>query len=106
MSTSLSPITTEMTTEQLIEACTNECINVSITQLGRWVREGLIPDSLRRRHGRGRGMGTEWLWKAECLPRAVLIGRALADGSRSFQHAAKVLAQAGYAPAIPHLRLV
>ena len=95
-----------MTTEQLIEACTSEGINVSITQLGRWVREGLIPDSLRRRHGRGRGMGTEWLWKAECLPRAVLIGRALADGSRSFQHAAKVLAQAGYAPAIPHLRLV
>ncbi len=96
----------EMTTEQLIEACTNEGINVSVTQLGRWVREGLIPDSLRRRHGRGRGMGTEWLWKAECLPRVVLIARTLADGNRSFQHTAKILAATGYAPAVSRLRLI
>lgn len=96
----------EMTTGQLIEACTSEGINVSVTQLGRWVREGLIPESLRRRHGRGRGMGTEWLWQAECLPRVVLIGRTLADGSRSFQHTAMILAAAGYAPAVSRLRLV
>ena len=51
-------------------------------------------------------MGTEWLWEAECLPRAVLIGRALADGSRSFQHAAKILAETGYAPAASRLRTV
>jgi len=99
-------MTTEMTTEQLIEACTNEGINVSVTQLGRWVREGLIPDSLRRRHGRGRGMGAEWLWKTECLPRAVLIGRTLAEGNRSFQHTSKILAETGYAPAVSRLRLV
>jgi hypothetical protein len=54
-----------MTTEQLIEACESRGITVSVTQLGRWVREGLILDSLRRRHGRGRGMGTEWLWEVE-----------------------------------------
>ena len=106
MNTSVSPMIREMTTEQLIEACTRDGINVSVTQLGRWVREGLIPESLRRRHGRGRGMGTEWLWQTECLPRVVLIGRTLADGSRSFQHTAMILAAAGYAPAVSRLRLV
>lgn len=93
-----------MTTEQLIEACASEGVTVSISQIGRWVREGLIPDSLRRRHGRGRGMGAEWLWDAECLPRAVLIRHALVDGDRSFRHAARVLAETGYAPAAAYLR--
>ena len=96
----------EITTEQLIEACASEGIKVSVTQLGRWVREGLIPNSLRRRHGRGRGMGTEWLWKTECLPQAVLIGQTLANGNRSFQHTAMILTATGYAPAISRLRLV
>ncbi len=95
-----------MTTEQLIEACSNEGVTVSATQLGRWVREGLIPASLRRRHGRGRGMGAEWRWEAECLQRAVLIGRTLATGDPSLQRAARVLAEAGYAPSIPRLRAV
>ncbi len=106
MNTSILPTTREITTEQLIEACANEGINVSVTQLGRWVREGLISDALRRRHGRGRGMGTEWLWKTECLPQAVLIGRTLASDHRSFQHTAMILTATGYAPAIPRLRLV
>lgn len=106
MNTSSLPTAKEITTEQLIEACSSEGINVSVTQLGRWVREGLIPVSLRRRHGRGRGMGTEWLWKTECLPQAVLIGRTLANGNRSFQHTAMILAADGYAPSIPRLRLV
>src|SRR5258708_28385523 len=106
MNTSFSLMTREITTEQLIETCASEGINVSVTQLGRWMREGLIPESFRRRHGRGRGMGTEWLWKTECLPRAVLIGRTLANGNRSFQHTAMVLAQAGYAPTVSRLRLV
>src|SRR6266446_2679714 len=95
-----------MTTDQLIEACESRGITVSITQLGRWVREGLILDSLRKRHGRGRGMGTEWLWEAECLPRAVLTGCALADSGRSFKQAAKILAETGYAPAPSRLRTV
>jgi hypothetical protein len=99
-------MTREITTEQLIEACASEGINVSVTQLGRWVREGLILASLRRRHGRGRGMGTEWLWKTECLPQAVLIGRTLANDNRSFQQTAMILTATGYAPAIPRLRLV
>ena len=51
-------------------------------------------------------MGTEWLWEAECLPRAVLIARALATGNRSFQHAATILAGAGYAPSALRLRMV
>lgn len=99
-------MTKEMTTEQLMKACVHEGVNVSVTQLGRWVREGLIPDSLRRRHGRGRRMGAEWLWEAECLPRAILIGRTLAHGSRSFQHTAMILTEAGYAPTVSRLRLV
>src|SRR2546428_233879 len=98
--------TLSMTTEQLIEACESQGVTVSVTQLGRWVREGLILDSLRRRHGRGRGMGAEWLWEAECLSRAVLIGRTLATGDRSFQHAARILAETGYAPASSRLRAV
>src|SRR6266851_1849622 len=102
MSTSLPP----MTTEQLIEACADEGVVVSVTQLGRWVREGLIPASLRRRHGRGRGMGAEWRWEIECLQRAVLIARTLATGDPSFQRAARTLAEAGYAPAAPRLRAV
>jgi len=94
-----------MTTEQLIDACADEGVVVSVTQLGRWVREGLIPASLRRRHGRGRGMGAEWLWEAECLPRVLLIARALAVGAPSFQRAARFLAEAGYAPAPSRLRM-
>ena len=106
MNTSFSLMTREITTEQLIETCASEGINVSVTQLGRWMREGLIPESFRRRHGRGRGMGTEWLWKTECLPLAVLIGRTLANDHRSFQHTAMILAATGYAPATSRLRLV
>lgn len=102
MSTSLLP----MTTEQLIETCADKGVVVSVTQLGRWVREGLIPASLRRRHGRGRGMGAEWRWEAECLQRALLIARTLATGDPSFQRAARALAVAGYAPAASHLRMV
>lgn len=95
-----------MTTEQLIEACSDEGVIVSATQLSRWVREGLIPASLRRQHGRGRGMGVEWRWEPECLPRAVLIASTLATGDPSFQRAARALAEAGYAPAVPRLRAV
>src|SRR5260370_12169192 len=102
MSTSSPP----MTTEQLIEACAGEGVVVSVTQLGRWMREGLIAAFLRQGHGRGRGMGAEWRWEAECLPRAVLIARTLATGDPTFQRAARILAEAGYAPAASHLRIV
>ncbi len=51
-------------------------------------------------------MGTEWRWEAECLPRAVLVARTLAYGDPSFQRAARVLAETGYAPAVPRLRMV
>lgn len=101
MNTSLPVSTTRMTTEQLIRACAKQGVDVSVTQLARWVREGLILDELRQRHGRGRGSGTEWLWEAECVPRAVTIGRSLAQ-DRSLLHAARELAAAGYAPA-PHV---
>src|SRR5579863_9224340 len=101
MNTSLPVGTTGMTTEQLIRACAKQGVDVSVTQLARWVREGLILDELRQRHGRGRGSGTEWLWEAECVPRAVTIGRSLAQ-DRSLLHAARTLAAAGYSPA-PHV---
>ena len=51
-------------------------------------------------------MGAEWLWEAECQPRAVHIAHALAEGDRSFQYAARVLAEIGYAPTAEHLRRV
>lgn len=90
-----------MTTEQLIHACAKQGVEVSVTQLARWVREGLILDELRHRHGRGRGSGTEWLWEAECVSRAVIIGRSLTQ-DRSLFHAARALAAGGYVPA-PHV---
>jgi hypothetical protein len=51
-------------------------------------------------------MGTEWLWKTECIPQVVLIGRTLVNSNRSFQHAAMILTAAGYIPVISRLRLV
>lgn len=94
-----------MTTQQLIHECAEQGITITVAQLARWVREGLIPNSLRQRHGRGQGMGTEWLWDAECLPRAVIIGRSLSN-DRSLLHAARVLAETGYAPSPLVLREV
>lgn len=88
---------TKMTTKQLIHACAEQGVTVTVTQLTRWVREGLIPSEFRRRHGLGRGSGTQWLWEAECLPRATIIGRSLSR-DRSLLHAARSLAEAGYAP--------
>lgn len=87
---------TSLTTEQLIDACDRQGSRVSTTQLGRWVRAGLIPSSLRRRHGRGRGQGAEWLWAAECQERVLLIAQTLTKGDPSLQKAAHVLAAAGY----------
>lgn len=89
--------TARMTTQQLIYECAQQNITVTATKLARWVREGLIPNSLRQRHGLGQGNGTEWLWEAECLPRAVIIGYSLSK-DRSLLHAASALAEAGYAP--------
>ena len=86
-----------MTTEQLTHACAEKGVTVTVTQLARWVREGLIPSELRERHGLGRGSGTQWLWQAECLPRAVIIGRSLSN-DRSLLRAAWSLAELGYAP--------
>jgi len=93
-----------MTTDQLLAACADAGARVSITQLTRWVREGLIPGNLRRRHSRGRGRGIEWLWDPECLPRAIVIARTLARGDPSLKAAAVVLAGVGYAPAAERLR--
>src|SRR5689334_20568365 len=95
MNTFLSANTTRMTTEQLICECAKQGIVVTITQLARWVKEGLIPNSLRQRHGLGQGNGTEWLWDEECLPRAIMISRSLSN-DRSLLHAAGKLAETGY----------
>jgi hypothetical protein len=97
MNTFLPVRATKMTTPELIRACAQQDVIVTVTKLARWVREGLIPDSLRQRHGLGQGNGTEWLWDVECLPRAVIIGRSLSN-DRSLFHAARALAETGYAP--------
>lgn len=97
--------TTKLTTQQLIHTCAEQGVAVTVTQLSRWVREGLIPDSLKQRHGLGQGNGTQWLWDAECVPRAVLIGRSL-NHDRSLIHAARTLAERGYAPSPDVLREV
>jgi hypothetical protein len=95
-----------MNTHQLIEACAGEGVDVSVTKLAHWVRAGLIPASLRRRHGRGRGKGTEWLWQRECLARAVIIGNVLKGGDPTLYRAARALAVAGYAPSASYLRSI
>lgn len=105
MNTFLPESITRMTTQQLIHECAEQGVIVTVAQLARWVREGLIPNSLRQRHGLGQGMGTEWLWDAECLPRVVIIGRSLSN-DRSLPHAARVLAETGYAPSSLVLREV
>src|SRR5947209_15220302 len=102
MSTPLS----SLTTAQLIDSCTRQGVDVSVTQLARWMRAGLIPVFLRKQHGRGRGMGAEWHWKTECLSRAILIAQTLAAGDPSLQRAASVLAAVGYAPDAECLRQV
>ena len=105
-----------LTTEELVQACADAVppLEVSVTQLTSWVREGLIPKHLRHRHGRGQGMGTEWLWESECLPRALIIGRTLAHEAaskgksrgfpRGYDRAALMLAALGYAPDVERLR--
>lgn len=102
MDTHTSPLTTEL----LIEACAALDVSVSTTQLSAWVRAGLIPAHLRRSHGRGRGQGVEWLWEAECLPRALIIGKTLREGDPSFRRAAFQLAALGYAPDAEWLRKI
>jgi hypothetical protein len=93
-----------MTTDQLIESCAHDGVEMSVTKLARWVRGGLIPAHLRKRHGRGRGKGAEWLWERECLPRALIIGGTLADGDPSLYRAARVEAAIGYAPSAAYVR--
>jgi hypothetical protein len=112
-----------MTTAQLLAACAESGVTVSVTQLTSWVRAGLIPEALHHRHGRGRGLGSEWRWEAECLPRALIIGRTLADEAttrvarrergqrgqparfpRGYDRAALMLATLGYAPDAERLR--
>jgi len=105
MNTFLPESTTRMITQQLIHRCAEQGVTVTVTKLARWVREGLIPNSLRQRHGLGQGNGTEWLWDAECLPRAVIIQRSLSN-DRSLLHAARALAETGYAPSPLILREV
>jgi hypothetical protein len=95
-----------MTTDELIAACADAGAAVTVTQLARWVRAGLIPSHLRRRHSRGRGRGIEWLWEAECVPRALVIARTLASGDPSLKTAAVALAGTGYAPLPERLREV
>src|SRR5579875_2520696 len=97
MNTVLPTNTATMTTGQLIQKCAEQGAAVTVTQLARWVQEGLILGELRQRHGLGKGRGTQWLWEAECLPRAVIIARSLSN-DRSLLHAARTLAEIGYAP--------
>lgn len=97
-----------LTTDELIRACAEAeaGVEVSATQLTSWLHEGLIPAELRRRHGRGRGLGTDWLWEHECLERALIIGRTLKVGDPSFKRAALMLASLGYVPAARWLRIL
>jgi hypothetical protein len=95
-----------MTTEQLQDACLREGVRVTVTQLGRWVQAGLIPECLHVKRGRGRGKGTEWLWASECLPRALIIARTFKQHKPSNHRAARALAEAGYAPDVERLRAV
>jgi hypothetical protein len=88
-----------MTTEELIAACTEAGETVSVTQLARWVRAGLIPAHLRQRRSRGRGKGIEWRWQPECINRAIIIARTVQVGEGSdpsLQRAALSLALLGY----------
>ena len=96
-----------MTTDEVISACAEAGVAVSVPQLARWVRAGLIPAHLRQRHSRGRGKGIEWLWQPECANRAVIVARTvqLGEGSDpSLNRAALMLAASGYAPSAQLLR--
>jgi hypothetical protein len=72
-----------MTTEAVIATCADAGVAVSVPQLARWVRAGLIPAHLRQRHSRGRGKGIEWLWQPECVSRAIIIARSVQVGEGS-----------------------
>src|SRR5215831_1822595 len=96
-----------ITTEQVIAACAESGETVSVPQLSRWIRAGLIPAHLRQRRSRGRGKGIEWLWQPECVDRALIIARTIqvGDGSDpSLNRAALMLAALGYAPSAQLLR--
>ena len=96
-----------MATEAVIAACAEAGESVSVTQLGRWVRAGLIPAHLRQRRSRGRGKGIEWLWQPECANRAIIIARTVQVGKQSdpsLHRAALALALLGYELAAQPLR--
>src|SRR5215831_1097031 len=96
-----------MTTEEVIAACADARVAVSVPQLARWVRAGLIPAHLRQRRSRGRGKGIEWLWQPECVNRAIIIARTVQVGEGSdpsLRRAALSLMLLGYDLAAQPLR--
>jgi len=94
----------DLTTQEVIAGCADAGLQVKVTQLTRWADYGLM--SRPRKHGLGRGKGSEQRWAADCLPRAILIARALQDGDPSLLRAARALFDTGYEikpELVPHL---
>lgn len=86
--------TADVTTPDIIAACARVGLTVNALHLTRWASHGLMPRP--RKRGLGRGKGSEQLWDAECVPRAILIARTLKAGSPSLVRAAHVLTRNGY----------
>ena len=84
-------------TAEFLARCAEAGFPITEVQLASWRAAGLLPRPQKR--GRGYKLGTEPRWAVECLPRAVLIVRALSEGDPSYRWAARVLIGAGYAPA-------
>jgi hypothetical protein len=94
----------ELTTEEILQACADASHPVTVTQLGRWAHYGLIDPP--RRKGLGRGKGSLWLWRADCLPCVLLIAQLVEGRRGSLHEAASMLAQVGYEPRPDRLREV
>jgi hypothetical protein len=84
-----------LTTEEVLAACAAEEVTVSVAQLGRWQRAGLLAKPQRR--GRGRGRGWDTVWEGDTPTRAILIAHTLRSGRR-LSAAAFLLLFKGLAP--------
>jgi hypothetical protein len=89
-----------LTADDLVARCADADLTVTKTQLGRWASAGLLPPPVPR--GKAGERGVDWVWEEECLPRALIVARALED-DRSLEHAAMELWVRGYPPLAPAL---